>query len=435
MKIPEFLVCKACNGEFVPEVFLNHLQEEHNRYLDRDVCVHVPIYNDAIAYARTAKNVSDHNLFCITDDGRFPGFKQINKSDNSTDGTKKIADSYLNVVFFEHGVNFEESKFNYAFHLAAKMGFNYVILLGSDEWIVGDIGKLKRTLNQRLLQLSSDKHLEEQIFQVAIDEHQPENKWNRFITESPKVFYNPGLIRTRFTHWLRYSTTQIARDKVEHPFYNFQRRICDIVIHHDDSIRGTARNDLMTKFQDKNVQREKKRIQNEAFRKLFQFTFFLSDLKLADWHKSFFLEAKENYSHYIIYDQDVKLTRKTVNQIHACLLNNVEKNIDVLCGVWKLSDDKRWRASRTIPNSKFYTEKMREIYTNAKYDPKVRLYSLTLALGPVMAIKKSVVKEVSTISDKKKFLEECMAKQFKIMCDSGIQIKLEEQIAAIQKAN
>src|SRR3990167_7689668 len=115
-------------------MYLEHL-ELHGIKLNRKVCVHIPIYNDIIAYKRTGDNCKQHNLFCIVNDGRFPGFKKINDSNNSTDGTKQLAESYDNVCFFEHGEDFEEAKFNFAAHLAAKMGFKYFILLGSDEYI------------------------------------------------------------------------------------------------------------------------------------------------------------------------------------------------------------------------------------------------------------------------------------------------------------
>lgn len=424
MKIPESIKCKFCyNDYFEPNQYLIHLSIIHKINLNLRICVHIPVYNDKIAINRTLETCRQLNLFCIINDGKFPGFKKINNSDNSTDGTKELAESYSNILYFQHGEDFEEAKFNFAMHLAAKMSFEYVILLGSDEWIVGDIDELIKMLDERMKVLPK---FESQAFQVAVDEHQPENKWNKFITESPKIFYGPGLIRTRYSHWLRYCATCIARDNLDHPLYHIQRRICTIVIHHDDSIRGKERNKLMTKFQDKNVKREQKRVKYEALRKLFKITFFLSNRKLADWHTSFFLKFDPPYSHYLIYDDGVKITQRLVNQFHTSLIKNPD--IPVLSAVYRVADDKSWRVTLETPKKRFATAKIEEIYTKSPYRNARRNYVLPLDIGPIVAIHRDVVQKISTITDKEQFREKCQQLGFTIYCDSGIQIKAMEKV-------
>lgn len=425
--VPENYNCNNCGKEIPVIQYLNHLELAHDIILNREICVHGPIYNDKTAWKRTGDNCLEHNLLTIMNDGRFPGFKQIGGSDNSTDGSKELILSYPNTMYFAHGEDYEEAKFNFAMHLAAKMGFKYVILLGSDEWIVGDIQKTLDELNKRMKDLPE---WESQAFHNAIDEHQAQNKWNRFLTESPKLYYCPGLLRTRFTHWLRYSATQVARDGKDVPLATFQRRLLGertITIHHDDSIREKSRNDLMTKFQDKNVVRERKRVINEAFRRFFEVTFMISERKLADWHKSFFIDAKEPYSHYIIVDEGVKLTRKQVETAHQTLLNHRE--IDILSAVWKIGKDRSWRICKQIdPEETYLTKRIEEIYTRSKFSKaKDKRYSVLpgdRTVGPVLFINKKVIKEVSQLKDKDKFLQECSMLGFSVTADSNIQISL-----------
>lgn len=422
LRVPDILICKFCKDEIITENYLDHL-ESHKIFLNRKACVHVPIYNDAQAFKRTGDNCKENNLFCIVNDGRFPGFKKINDSDNSTDGTIELVNSYANTAYFAHGEDFEESKFNFAAHLASKMGFKYFILLGSDEWIVGDIKKFIEDLDQRMKSLDPNR---EYAFQVAIDEHQSQNKWNRFITESPKVYSNVGLLRTRYSHWLRYSTSQIIELDEERPLNTYQKRICSIVIHHDDSIRGKARNDLMTSFQDKNVKREKQRIQREVLRKLVNVSMLTSNRSLSDWHKSFFLKnTNPGYSHYLIYDDNVKLTAKLIKKFTQTLqfLHQSDLEFDGISAVVNIGANKTWRVSKTPPNKKFLTQKIFEIYNKSKFEKKNRYFALYLDLGPIILLSKKTVENLENIKDKEKFLEECQDKQLRIFCDSSIQLK------------
>lgn len=428
-RIPEEYNCHVCGDSVNVVEYLTHLEYYHHINLNHDLCIHGPIYNDKTAWKRTGDSCLQHGLLSIWDDGRFPGFKQINGSDNSADGSADLIKSYPNTMYFEHGVDYEEAKFNFAMHLAAKMGFRYVILLGSDEWIVGDVKELIKVLDQRMKDLPEN---ESQAFQVAIDEHQPENKWNRFITESPKIYANPGLLRTRFTHWLRYSAAQIAREGIDQPLHTFQKRICTIVIHHDDSIREKSRNDLMTSFQDRNVKRERNRIEREAFRHLFEVTFLTSELSKADWHRSFFLDSKDGYTHFLVYDDRIQITRKLVEKIHASLLKAKEAkmNIDVLSAVYKLDKNKSWSITINPPDCKYENQATFDIYHKAKYNPKQKYFGARKALGPIFAISKDTVKEIDTITDVKEFVKQLNLRGFNVFCDSSIQVNPVEELIA-----
>lgn len=417
--VPETYHCHLCPKDIPIANYLNHLELAHDVILRRDICVHGPIYNDVTAWKRSGDNVLEHKMLFITDDGRFPGFKKINGSDNSTDGSKELILSYPNTMYFAHGEDYEESKFNFAMHVAGKMGFKYVILLGSDEWVVGDIQKLVDKLNQRMKSLPQ---WESQAFHVAIDEHQPENKWNRFITESPKIYYGPGLLRTRFTHWLRYSSTQIAKEGTDNPIRKFQKRICDVVIHHDDSIRGKERNALMTKFQDKNVEREQQRILREAFFAENRIRFFITTRKMCDFERDpFFTKAKMEYTHYIILDDDIKLEKRTLAQIHKTLFQF--NHFDVLSVVWNLGKDKSWSLSLNPPDVRYATDKLYEIYHKAKFVRKQRFFAVTIELGPIIVLTRQVAEKITRLHDKKKFLLECQLHGFRVFADSSIQVK------------
>lgn len=204
------------------------------------LCAYFPVYQDVDALRISIKKTKEYgikDIICV--DGPFIGFEH--KSDKSTDGTLEFL-KQEGCIVISAGLCYEQDKLNMAFHEAAKLGFDYVLLLGADEWPEGNLNEFINSLDR----LNQDRR--PKIPYIAVKEHQPKSKWNRDIKESPKIFINPMFIRARYTHWCYY-------------IYNIRTAFCEqvvsgITVHHDDSIRPRDRNKLMDKFQDNNVTRE-----------------------------------------------------------------------------------------------------------------------------------------------------------------------------------
>lgn len=421
--VPEIYNCNSCGVPVQVREYLDHLETIHKIKLNRRICVHGPIYNDVVAWKRTGDNCLDHKLLTIMDDGRFPGFRKINGSDNSTDGSKELILSYPNTMYFAHGEDYEEAKFNFAMHLASKMGFEYVILLGSDEWIVGNIWSLLAELDKRMLNLPE---FESQSFQTAVDEHQPQNKWNKFITQSPKVYYGPGLLRTRYSHWLRYSATQIAKEQRDLPLHEHQRVLPGektIVIHHDDSIRGKERNDFMTKFQDRNVLRERNLVAGEVFKNYKILILYTIEKSKAESCRQAFLTSHPKFTHMLIHDDKIRINdlAKYEKKIKKAF---EESDYNIICGVYQVDDKKNWRISKDPIERNFATPKLKEIYTKAKLERKVVYHRAIYGVGPFIVIKRNLVKHFSNLSDFEQMRKESLIKDIQIFADSRMQVKL-----------
>lgn len=204
------------------------------------LCAYFPVYEDVDALRFSIKKTKEYGITTIiTVDGPFHGFehKFLKSKDGSLDFLKKEG-----CIVLQSGLCYEQDKLNMAFHEAARLGFDYVLLLGADEWPEGNI----QEFISRLDNLHKDHT--PKIPYIAVKEHQPKSKWNRDIQESPKVFIEPMFIRARYTHWCYY-------------IYNQRTAFTEcvvpgIIVHHDDSIRPKSRNNLMDKFQDNNVTRE-----------------------------------------------------------------------------------------------------------------------------------------------------------------------------------
>src|SRR5712692_3878635 len=117
------------------------------------ICGYGPTFQDYEALTKTLPRNLELLEKMYIYDGRFPRFTGYRK-DVSDDGTKELLQSFGHRVYYEEcGVCDEFEKFNRAFHRIAKDGYKYVLLLGTDEWIDGDIYSFIVNLDS----VSSDK--------------------------------------------------------------------------------------------------------------------------------------------------------------------------------------------------------------------------------------------------------------------------------------
>lgn len=414
MKIPETYCCNKCGEIIILEKLLDHIEQVHETKVFRRICNYTPIYNDAKAWNRGGYNILKHGLFNIIIDVRFPGFPKIRKTDYSTDGTDDLVESYPNTLYLRIGESFEENASNFAYHIAAKMGFEFVLRVDSDEYIEGNVGSLLQDLDKRLKDLPK---LHPQVFNIAFVEHSKSDHFNVFRTEHERIFYMPGLLRMRHLHYFPYSAVNYIES--DGRLYPQIRRIPGektVIIHQDDSIRDKKRNKLMLEFQDYDVPRERKNLITKVFKNDFEPKIFLSSVQNYHKFRSYFL--KSDCTHIMICDYDYDVTKKIFDQFKEVLSFHIE--IDILSAVFKLSE-KNWRLTYILPGVQFLTTKQKEIH-NCSSDNG--LFPITLTLGPIFVMSREVASKFDDVSDKSALLKNALSQGFRAFCDSEIKTRI-----------
>jgi len=199
----------------------------------------VPFYNDFKALQFLLMRLSSMGMPSILCDGRFHNFQKVDESDFSTDGSRFLVQGFKNTKLIDCGPCYVDEKLNVLFHEAAKQGYSHCILLGSDEYIEGDIESLKKELDQ----ISKDEPV---LISVPFDEKNPKlDKPPSFIE---RVFYMPGLIRAKGNYQSFYSAADQAKG-ISAQMKSNPVGINAITIHHDSTIRTKERNELMKNYQ------------------------------------------------------------------------------------------------------------------------------------------------------------------------------------------
>lgn len=204
---------------------------------DNKIVTYTPFFNDYDALKRLTQNLFELGLSGIFVDGPFPKFPHT--SDKSTDGSRELIESFDNTILLDAGVNYIPTKFNMAASKAVENSAEFMLVIGSDEYIEGDIYSLYKNAN-----------LDKPINKVPFKEH-TDSKWNRPVTELPRLITKPKEIRLKEgeIHWLYFHNGNV----IVTTYFPLAE---GIVIHHDDSIRPSWRNKQMEKYQDKNHWRE-----------------------------------------------------------------------------------------------------------------------------------------------------------------------------------
>ena len=201
-----------------------------------------PTYEDYDCLKVTTSKVLEFVNEMIYIDGPFHNFPLKNKV--SQDNTRNFLKEFDKVHLLDAGLCYMQDKINMAFHLASKLEYKYVILLGSDEWIEGDMKKFLANLEKLY-----ENDLNPKIIDVDFQETNPHGKWNRELKQITRVFANPTWIRARFAHWF---FSLYSRETPDSSTF-----VQGITINHNDLLRTTERNQLMEKYQDVNVHRER----------------------------------------------------------------------------------------------------------------------------------------------------------------------------------
>lgn len=180
-------------------------------------------------------------------DGKFPDFQA--EYNYSTDGSNEIIKSMPNTHLISGGDITEMEKNNLAFELAGKLDLDFLIQCDADEWMEFDKTIFEESFNQEMHSTNT--------FQYMIRFTNHFSSPPRIINFLPRLFFKPGFIRCENIHWW---------------FYAFGNRITvdpslfidGIHMYHDDRVRSVSRNDLMNKYQEINIKRERGIMKTQA---------------------------------------------------------------------------------------------------------------------------------------------------------------------------
>jgi len=199
----------------------------------------IPFYNDFKALQRLLLHIKITNIPLILCDGRFHQFKKINDSDLSTDGSRFLVHGFKNTKLIDSGACSIEEKLNSLFHEVAKNGHSHALLLGCDEYPIGDLNLLQKNLEKF-------KQTEPMLIRVPFIEHKERMEKPNYFIE--RIFYMPDQIKARGSFWKFYSKADETKG-IQKPMQSHPSCVLGITIHHDNKIREKERNDLMNEYQ------------------------------------------------------------------------------------------------------------------------------------------------------------------------------------------
>jgi len=215
----------------------------------KKLCALVPFYMDRDAGERLLKNLESKKLRSYWIDSRVTDFPQLSNdvNDNSNDGLREL------IIQSRYGSLIDTPKEPqragyYMSKMYKELGkdYDYVLALGCDEYITGDMDLLM----ENLIKMKIDRPAK---IRVPIVEHNPKHNHNvPHITE--RIIAMPGFVYIKDIHWHYYHNFH----GVEEPL-SYSPLALGIEIHHDDTIRPAIRNKIMDVYQKKEKQEKKEK--------------------------------------------------------------------------------------------------------------------------------------------------------------------------------
>lgn len=185
----------------------------------------------------------------IYHDGRYPGFES--EKPISTDGSIEAIKKMKNVEIISKGEVSEMDKNNNCFKKATELGLDFIIQIDADEWI--DFSR--EDFIESFSEAWKSNNINTFQFLTRFTNHFSSPP--RIVNKLPRLFFKPQVLSCKYIHWWFYAlNNRITIDPV--------LTIEGIHIHHDDRIRSVERNELMNKYQDFNIKREKEVEKNIA---------------------------------------------------------------------------------------------------------------------------------------------------------------------------
>ena len=209
--------------------------------------VYIPFYNEKgphlIRLLNSLQNWEVKRAYFV--DGPFPGYDDRGCTE-SDDGCREEILGY-GYTILDAGRVHMPIKTNMALHQAAKDGCEAILIMGCDEYLEGYLDGLEVP--------------DAPLARIPLVEHNPTGKYNRVENFNPRLICKPGLVRSVDIHWMFFYMNQMIDD-------NLMPIIEDIIVHCDDTLRPEERDRKMTAYQDVNVIREKKIINDKFIKQI-----------------------------------------------------------------------------------------------------------------------------------------------------------------------
>jgi hypothetical protein len=123
-------------------------------------------------------------MFCI--DGRFKEFQAVD--DLSTDGSREVVCGYPNAILVDAGGIRQVEKRNRYFELAAEHDVDLLLMIDSDEYVIGDWHLFKRNAEDFALREREGPSLYHVAFKMIKRE-------SEYTFPHYRLYYRPGFIR------------------------------------------------------------------------------------------------------------------------------------------------------------------------------------------------------------------------------------------------
>ena len=367
-----------------------------------DIIVYIPVYQDQSALSRNLDYLEKLGLKALVVDSRFTDFPQIDGSDYSTDGTKEMVESRGH-RFFQFESCREQDKLNEAMGYASFLCHKVFMYIGADAYLDGDIDEFMINLQRQYEKYVIDPT----ILLIEAVELQPNAKWNNTGTRQPRILLNYNNMESRHLHWVMYKKG--AKD--DDPLTANTEIINGLKIYHDNTVRTKERDDLMTKYQNKNVPRERKEYLHKVAKRAYKsvrLLIWIEDIA-GSYTKARAAFAMDSFSHLIFVKKGYTITSDMVKQFHDTIkeTNNVMSNIQVFSAVWNAADGRITLDPKEQYTSKLPTDAIKGVYSKKGFVPTSKYIPVPWTAGPIICMDYQVVRLIENMGDDLDFMTFC----------------------------
>jgi hypothetical protein len=380
------------------------------------------VYNDAEAISRCLEKLHKMGVKALVVDGRFEDFPAINDSDISTDNTQEVC-QHFHAHYEVFPVGREQDKFNFALNIAEQLGYKVFMYCGADAWFEADMPEFLLSL-----QLKYERYITEPTqITVQTEELQPDAKWNNTATRQPRVILNYWKMEARHLHWTMYEKG--AHDT--RPLSPMHDGVLEgIKLYHDNTIRPTERDDMMTNYQNHNVERERQMFLDKVVPKAYKYLKIMVH-NMADGSyeeaRDRFLRSDGKFSHLMIVDEGYDPNFEQMHGFERVLRerNNMMQQLPIVTAVWASKTTKNHFTLN--PDGEIKSKWPKYPRIEALYSPKglpVEPEPILVAPytpGPAVCMNRRVVAMVEHRGDKLDFLAILMGLGYQMHADSRIQ--------------
>ena len=217
-------------------------------------CVLVGFYMDRKAGERLLLNLQMNNIVSYWVDSRVEGFPRLSNDpeDNSNDGLRElIVDNPLATLVSTPAEPKQPGFYiSEMFQALSEMGYEYVMVMGCDEYLLGDFNLMLENLEKLNLK-------EPAKIRLKMVEHNNSNNNIKHIAE--RIIFMPNQVYVSEIHWVYYHGFNGKEEVlINSPL------VLGMELHHDDSIREPIRNKVMDVWQSKRSKFERNLLETKV---------------------------------------------------------------------------------------------------------------------------------------------------------------------------